>query len=181
MIIMSVVVGIIFMGFLKKFRPVQIEEYYEKRHKVIFNDFKFAVIATAPAIILHELGHKFVAMAFGMVAIFKAAYMWLGLGLLLKFTGFVFFVPAYVSIYNPTGQAIIPSVYSLIAFAGPAVNLVLWLLSVVALRRNWFNEKYRPLLYLTKQINMFLFIFNMLPIPGFDGLKVYQGLFQTIF
>ena len=180
MIAMSVIVGIIFMGFLKKFRPTAIEEFYEKRHKVFFNDFKFAVIVTAPAILLHELGHKFVAMAFGLTAVFKAAYLWLGIGLMMKFIGFVFFVPAYVSITSPSGLPIAPSIYSLVAFAGPAVNLILWLLAVIAIRRNWFGEKYRSLLYLTKWINLLLFIFNMLPLPGFDGLKVYSGIFQAI-
>lgn len=179
MIAMSVIVGIIFMGLLKRFRQTSIEEYYQKRIVALWNDFKFAIIATVPAILLHEFGHKFVAMAFGLTAVFKAAWVWLGIGLILKFTGFVFFVPAYVAISGPVTTP--PYIFSFVAFAGPAVNLVLWLLARAALKRGWFSEKYRPIVYLTKQINMFLFIFNMLPIPGFDGLKVYQGLFQTIF
>jgi Zn-dependent protease len=179
MIAMAVIVGIIFMDFLKRFRQTNIEEYYTaSRGKVFWNDFKFAVIATVPAILLHELGHKFVAMAFGLTAVFKAAYLWLGIGLVLKFTGFVFFVPAYVSISGPATTP--PHVFSIVAFAGPGVNLVLWLLALVALKRNWF-PKYRNIIYLTKWINLLLFVFNMLPLPGFDGLKVYQGLYHAFF
>ena len=181
MVAMAIIVGIIFMDLLKRFRQPTIEDYYQSKYKRWLNDFKFAIIATIPAILLHELGHKFTAMAFGLTAVFKAAWTWLGLGLILKFTGFVFLVPAYVEISNPLGFGIPPLIYSLIAFAGPAVNLVLWMLGWAALKRNWFNPKYKTLLYLTKQINMFLFIFNMLPIPGFDGLKVYTGIFQALF
>ena len=181
-VFMSVIVGIIFMDFLKKFRTVSIEEYYFKNKiKSAVNDFKFAVIATVPAILLHELGHKFIAMAFGLTAVFKAAYLWLGIGLILKFTGMVFFIPAYVSIGAPAGMHVPSYIFSIIAFAGPAVNLILWILAYFAIKRNWFGDKYKPLIYLTKQINMFLFLFNMLPLPGFDGYQVYKGLFQYIF
>jgi len=33
----------------------------------------------------------------------------------------------------------------------------------------------------TRRINGFLFILNMLPFPGFDGFKVYAGLFGFVF
>jgi len=185
MIFMSIVVGFIFMNFLKRFRKPTIEDYSRKRawYERYFNwkDFKFAVAVTAPAILLHELGHKFVAMGFGFEAVFNAAYAWLGLGVLMSFAGFIFFVPAYVSISNPVGTAINPGVFSLIAFAGPAVNLILFLLAWQALKRNWFDSKYKPIIHLTKNINLLLFIFNMLPIPGFDGYKVYTGLFKFLF
>ena len=36
-------------------------------------------------------------------------------------------------------------------------------------------------LFLVKRINMFLFIFNMLPIPGFDGWSFFGYFFQVIF
>ena len=146
-------------------------------------DFKFAVLAAAPAIILHEFGHKFAAMAFGLQAVFKVAYMWLGIGLILRLsgTGLIFFVPAYVSITNPSGIPPSPLMLSLIAFAGPAVNLALWIAFSIILKKRLITEKYLPLIYIAKQINMFLFIFNMLPIPGFDGYKVFSGLIQTIF
>ena len=175
-IAMTAILGIIFADVFRRFyHPYS---FYGKP-RFDWEGFKFAIIATAPAVILHELGHKFVAMAFGLHATFNAAYGWLLFGVLLKMlnVGFIFFVPAYVSIQ---GNAT-PLAYSITAFAGPFMNLVLWLGARYALKKNLVKKQYLPLVYLTKQINMFLFIFNMLPIPFFDGFKVYQGLLQTIF
>jgi Zn-dependent protease len=70
------------------------------------------------------------------------------------------------------------------AFAGPAVNLVLFLATFLLLKSRSFvknNKKYVPLLFITSRINIFLFIFNMLPIPMFDGWKVYSGLIGAFF
>jgi len=179
---MTTAVGIIFMGIFRRFKPTELE-YYTKRRRFNWQDFKFAVLAAAPAIILHEFGHKFIAMGFGLQAVFKAAYIWLGIGLLLRLSGagIIFFVPAYVSISNPTGASIAPLVRSITAFAGPAVNLILWIAAIIVLKKKLVPEKYVPLVYITKQINMFLFIFNMLPIPAFDGYQVFLGIIQTIF
>jgi len=177
-VIMTLVVGYIFSGMFK--RPVR-EDYDPLKHfKAGFDieDLKFAVMVTAPAIIFHELGHKFVALSYGLEAQFQAAWFFLALALILKFMnfGFIFIVPAYVSII---GRAT-PLEFGLVAFAGPAVNLILWLLALFALKKNLF-PKYTALLSLTSRINMFLFIFNMLPIPGFDGSKVFTGLIQAFF
>ncbi|PIN76020.1 hypothetical protein COV18_01190 [Candidatus Woesearchaeota archaeon CG10_big_fil_rev_8_21_14_0_10_37_12] len=165
-IIMIVVVGFIFMDIFK-------------RHDTSAKEaFKFACLVTAPAIIFHELAHKFAAMFFGLQATFNAAYTWLGIGVVLKFIspGLIFFVPAYVSIH---GQAT-PGASGLIAFAGPALNLVLFVASWAILKKKKLKKKTFLILYVTKQINLFLFIFNMLPLPFFDGLKVYQGLFSLL-
>ena len=178
-VIMTLVVGYIFSGLFK--RPVR-DDYDPLKHfKPGFDlqDFKFAVMVTVPAIIFHELGHKFVALSYGLEAQFQAAWLFLGLALILKLMnfGFIFLVPAYISIL---GQAT-PLEFGLIAFAGPAVNLILWIFAAFALKKNLFNKKYDTLLFLTSKINMFLFIFNMIPIPGFDGNKVFTGLIQAFF
>jgi Zn-dependent protease len=182
-IIMIIALGVIFSTFLSRYRKK--EEYDPLTRKVGFdwNSFKFAILITAPAILFHELGHKFVAMGFGLQAEFHAAYLWLGFGLILALmnTGIIFFVPAYVSILNPGNIPVLPIHYSLIAFAGPFVNFLLWMISWYVLKKMHVKKRYLPIIYVTKQINMFLFIFNMIPIPGFDGFKFFQGLLQTIF
>lgn len=179
LVFMTLALGLIFSTFLKRFMPHHSDPMSIK-YGIDWNLFKFAVYITAPAIILHEFGHKFVAVAFGLEATFHAAYLWLGFGLLLALmqTGILFFVPAYVSI--PNAANINPGIFAIVAFAGPLMNLILWLGSWWVLKKGKFNRKYLPILMITKKINMFLFIFNMLPIPGFDGLKVYSGIFQTI-
>jgi Zn-dependent protease len=178
MAVMTAVVGFIFMDLFKK--PV--ENYDPLIHyKAGFNwnDFLFACLVVAPAIIFHELSHKFFALSYGLNATFQAAYFFLGLGLMMKLMrfGFIFFVPAYVSII---GRAT-PLQFGMIAFAGPLMNLILWVGTLFVLKKNMVKRKYVPAVLLTSKINMFLFIFNMLPIPGFDGFQVFRGLLGAIF
>ncbi len=146
------------------------------------NAFLFACLVTAPALIFHELAHKFVAMGFGLNAEFHAAYIWLLIGIIMRLINFnfIFFVPAYVSIGAGIAQ-VTPSTSAIIAFAGPLMNLVLFTIAWALLHQKKLKKNTYLFLYITKQINLFLFVFNMLPIPGFDGLKVYQGLFNTFF
>ena len=71
--LMTIFVGYIFSDVI----PVRRESYdplvhYKKRFD--FEALKFAIMATAPAIILHELAHKFVALSFGLDAVFYAFY-----------------------------------------------------------------------------------------------------------
>lgn len=176
-VIMTAVVGYIFMDFLR-FRRTHYTHGFD------WESFKFACLVTAPALIFHELAHKFTAVAYGLQATFHAAYTWLGIGVLLKMlgTGFIFFVPGYVSIGCAVPPCSIePATSALIAFAGPGLNLVLFLGSSWLLKHKKFKTRTKLLLYVTKQINLFLFIFNMLPIPLFDGFKVYSGLWKAFF
>lgn len=176
MLIMSGALGFIFMDSFKKFKPGE----FGYSHGFDWSAFKFAIIITAPVIILHELGHKFVAMSYGLQATFYAAYLWLFIGVLLKLMNspFIFFVPAFVSF--PAMAT--PIQNSIIAFAGPAVNGLLWLAAHVALKKNLVKKKkYIPHIYLFKYLNGFLFLFNMIPIPPFDGGQVVFGLGKAIF
>lgn len=179
--LMTIYLGIIFSSLLKGFTS-RVGHYNPLERKLGF-DFKlmkFSILLIGPAIVLHELAHKFVAMGFGIDATFMAFYranFTLILGLIalvmaLANTGFVFLVPGFVSI----GQTSSPGIYALIAFAGPFMNLLLWVGAAAFLKYGSTKKKYVPLLVLTKKINMFLFFFNMLPIPGFDGSKVFSGL-----
>lgn len=166
MVVMTLAVGFIFMDLFA--HP---GEKFNKKA------FLFAILVAAPAIILHEFGHKFVALSFGYTATFHAAYLWLGVGVVLKLlrTGFIFFVPAYVSI---GGAAVSGLPMSLTALAGPAINGILFLTAFGVLKYSKPKGKTAMFWLVTKQINGFLFIFNMLPIPFFDGFKVYGGLWQ---
>lgn len=182
LILMTFFVGYIFSDII----PVRRESYDPLTHYKRGFDFeglKFAIMATAPAIIVHELAHKFVALGFGMHAVFMAFYrntftLMLGvLTIISKLTGFgfMFFVPGFVEIGgNGTHLQ-----YAIAAFAGPFVNLVLWLGALFILKSKKYKKKHFLLLLLTQRINMFLFIFNILPIPGFDGYKVFSELVRV--
>jgi len=180
-IIMTAAVGFIFSDFFARFRRPHhydpLEEYSKPRFG--FENFKFAAMVTAPAIFFHELAHKLVAIGYGMQATFHASYMGLGLGIFLRLvhSPFIIFVPAFVSISGTGTNA----QYALISVAGPIMNLILWLGTAFVVKQSLVKKKYYPLLILTSKINMFLFIFNMLPIPGFDGFKFYSALFKVFF
>ncbi len=199
LVIMTLIVGFIFKDIFKARSKVEVitPEYYLKMRKGFnWNDFWFAAAIVAPSIILHEFGHKFVAIANGMSASFHSpisiqhflnpllifgdfAALLMVAAVVMKIlgVGFLFFIPAYVSI-GGTGTAL---QFAGIAFAGPAVNLVIWLASLLILKTAKLKENTYRFVFLVSRINMFLFIFNMLPIPGFDGFKVYTNLFTGLF
>ena len=179
-VIMTLVIGFIFKDIFKPRKRIEVitPDYYLRKKGFNWADFWYAAAIVAPSIILHEFGHKFVALANGMSASFHAAYTWLFIGVLLKLinAGFIFFVPAYVAI-SGTGT---PLQFASIAFAGPSVNLVLWLGGLILLRKVKLKRDAYRFVFLISRINMFLFIFNMLPIPGFDGFGVYSNLFRAL-
>jgi Zn-dependent protease len=182
MAIMSLVVGFIFSGIFSQIKSRDVLDQYLKPMSGLFDweAIKRAIIVIAPAIILHEFGHKFVAMAFGLSAQFNAAYGWLAFGAILKIIGspFLFFVPAYVSF--PAIATPLQSV--LIGVAGPAVNGLLYLFSKYMVHRKQKISQTRHLMWvLSAKINGFLCIFNLIPIPGFDGFHVFYNLTKIIF
>ena len=100
-IVITVAVGFIFSDFFKIFMKSYHKGHHHKDGHISASEidhilktrfdwkaFYLAVIITVPAIVLHEFGHKFVANAFGMSATFHAAYIWLGLGVLLRLLNF---------------------------------------------------------------------------------------------
>ncbi len=173
MIVMTLFVGYIFRDIFSR--------YSHKTPKLGFdwNSLKFAIMITAPGLILHELSHKFVAMSFGMTATFHAAYIWLIFGLIMKLLnfGFIVFVPAFVSIAGSGSNL----QFALIALAGPLTNLLIWLIAAYLIKNKKIKTKHINLVVLTREINKFLFIFNMIPIPGFDGFQFLVNLFKVFF
>ncbi|MBI5698190.1 MAG: M50 family metallopeptidase [Thaumarchaeota archaeon] len=188
LIIMTIGVGFIFMDSFGIRRQVMAAKSYEEDPVAYYqsalkkkmpgfnwNALGIACLITAPAVNFHEVAHKLVAISLGMQATFHAAYSWLVIGIIMKYlVGFVFFVPGYVT---HTGVAT-PLQEAAIAFAGPALNGILWFAA-------WFILKFKPIklstravqiLVATRYINGFLFIFNMIPIGPFDGAKVFEGV-----
>tara|TARA_Y100000310_G_scaffold214909_1_gene215892 strand:+ start:284 stop:850 length:567 start_codon:yes stop_codon:yes gene_type:complete len=173
--IMSVVIGFIFTGFYS-FRPRTVYDRMRKR-KFDFRDLKFSILVTAPAVVLHELAHKFVAMYYGYTATFNIWGFGLGLGMFLKLIGspLIIIAPGFVQISELAFAN--DFAYRLIAFSGPAVNLILWLSSMFMLKLNKrYTTKQTAALKLTKYLNGLLFFFNMLPFGPFDGKKVFFGV-----
>ena len=165
-LIVTAVVGYIFSGMVS----------FAKQWAVGFDweAYKLAVIISAPAVILHELGHKFVALALGVPALFQVYWGGLALAVILKFIGspFLIIAPAYVV----TPAAVSDVARFMISFAGPFMNLVLWGVSALLLRQKKLPHKQQIGLIISKKINFFLFIFNMIPFPPLDGFSVARSL-----
>ena len=174
MAVMTLGIGYIFSSMVQ--RPTH--AFYTNPLAFDWPSVKLAALATAPAVILHELGHKFTALALGVHAEFFASYFGLGLGIFLKLISapFIIFVPGYVQISANAGAV----TSGAIALAGPLVNLALWLAAAFALKALRLTRTQMMLAFLTKRINMILFFFNLIPFGFFDGAKVLDGILSLI-
>mgnify|MGYP001573847581 CR=1 FL=1 len=136
-----------------------------------------AFVAVSLSFILHELAHRFLARRYGCYAEYKMWPHGLALALLLSLAGFVFAAPGAVMIHPRAdlwgaSQALTKKRMGLIALAGPLTNLALAGIFFAALLAN-------PLLYadvfsLAIYVNVWLALFNMIPLFIFDGKKVFD-------
>jgi len=177
-VIMSFAIGYIFSDFfvrepLEGYDPLK---YYQK--KPLFENIKFAAMIAAPAVVFHELAHKFAAIMFGASATLHAPYFWYAAVVLLKMMNFplLFFVGGYVS-HTPLP----PLQSSIVAIAGPLMNLLLWLLSMAVVKYGLVDKRYYKIVVAMGKINLFLCVFNMLPLPAFDGYHFFYGLYRAFF
>jgi Zn-dependent protease len=175
---MSFAIGYIFSTFLK--RPVSDENYdplkFYRSKSQVWENIKFATMAAAPAVVLHELAHKFVAMGFGAKAVLYAPYGFYLLVVLLKAIGFpfIFFVGGFVA-HSP-----LPALQSaLVSLAGPLTNFLIWLFITLGIKHKFIKRKHYSIAVPLGRISLFLAIFNMLPLPGFDGFHFFTSLFQA--
>ncbi len=185
LVIMILAIGFIFKDAFPKPAPKKYDPVKELRKAAKgedkYDNLLFAALIAAPGIILHEMAHKFAALLFGVQATFHAAYTWLLVGILLKMLnfGFIFFVPGYVE--YPASLVTLPQ-SAIIAVAGPLMNLLLFLIAWALIKSNKVKKKnYLLALHLTKNINLFLFFFNMIPVPPFDGGHFFIDLYKIFF
>ncbi len=198
MILMVAIIGFLFKDMMRA--PIDTHDpvaRYRTKHKPHWEDFWWACALIAPGIMIHELAHKFTAMGFGQAATFHAAcsVSQIGTGaffnttcllqiavVALKLVGipFLIFIPGYVSF----AANVTPLQGSLIALAGPLVHLAFWGVCTLMLKQKAarkYSMRKRLFLAFTAKINIFLFIFNILPIPGFDGFQVIRYLLSGVF
>lgn len=151
------------------------------RDKIFLNGFEYelsfflnSLLVVGLAFILHEeLGHKVVAQRFGYWAEYRAWKFGLFLALILGVLSrglFIFAAPGAVMISSTNYYTgINKEKMGKIAVAGSVVNIILSVLFIfLALI---FNSN---LFAMAAQVNVFLALFNMLPIGMLDGLKVMR-------
>ena len=146
-----------------------------------------------PSVILHEVAHGVVAMAYGDDTAKRAGRLTLNpikhvdplgtivLPVILALSGFAVFGYAKPVPVNPRRMRDPRNNSLVVSLAGPATNVALAVLALVFLR--WqhpflLSTTSGPLTqrvpYLFGIINVVLAVFNMIPIPPFDGSAVIE-------
>lgn len=121
--------------------------------------FLYSALIVGLGFVLHELGHKFVAQHFNLQAEFRYDLRMLIVSFFVSFLHFVFLAPGAVVIRG----RITKEKNGLIALAGPLMNLLLALIFLLIPS---------PFSKFGVAINAWLAFFNLIPFPGFDGVKV---------
>lgn len=165
-VIATLIVGYIFTGIIKikKDNILSLKRFD-------WEEYKFSVLVAAPGVILHEMAHKFTAIAFGLSSFFQVWPLGLAIGIILKFlgSGFMLLAPGYVTTLGGNSLQ-----SSLVALAGPFLNFLLFITAHFIIKyKKDLSRKHALFWFYTKEINKWLFIFNLLPIPPLDGYKAY--------
>ena len=167
--ISALVLGFIFSIALSGFE-------YTTGGSIIVN-YLISLVIVAPALILHELAHKFVAQNYGC----KAGYVLWPTGVLIAVlvtiltNGRVIFAAlgaVMISTHYPTrlGYRFV-GLSSMengkIAASGPAVNIILAIISYILMPLS-------PTIFqISATINGIIALFNLIPFPPLDGSKIF--------
>ncbi len=126
-----------------------------------------SLVAVLTGFLMHEMAHKFVAQRYGAWAEFRIFPLGLIMAIMFSFLGFVFAAPGAVYINGRLTR----QQNGLVSLVGPGLNLGLGAAMMfigVALP----VTDLALAIYLIGRINIFLALFNLLPIPPLDGYKV---------
>ena len=125
------------------------------------------VISVVLSFLLHEFGHKFMAQRYGLWSEFRMWPLGLALTMVSSFLGFMFASPGAVMIAGNVDSAR----NGKISIAGPAVNIVIGAIAIAGcLLCN--HSGWVVLFMMLANLNSFLALFNLLPIPPLDGSKI---------
>ena len=133
------------------------------------------------ALVFHEFSHAWVANQLGdptaknagRLTLNPLAHLDIFGSLMILFVGFGWAKPVPVDsrhLSNPRIDMM------KIAFAGPASNLLLALISGTIIRATGYMGALTTMLVMFTQINIMLAVFNMIPIPPLDGSQIFSGL-----
>lgn len=136
----------------------------------------FFLVALGTGFILHEMAHKFTAIYFGHRAEFRMWAAGLGFMFLLALlpTKIMFIAPGAVYIGGGM-KRITQRENGIISLAGPFTNVVIALIAIAALLvvgPIYVGSMGLELLSITAWINIFLALFNLIPVYPLDGSKV---------
>ena len=132
-----------------------------------------ALIVTGTGFILHELAHKYSAIHYGHQAEFRAWPNGLIFAIVLPIiAGFVFAAPGATYVH---GENIDDRKNAIISLVGPLTNIAIGALFLIALIALGGSTQgfWSQTAWVGMQVNLFLALFNMLPIYPLDGSKVW--------
>ena len=156
------------------------------RFDIIF----FAVLI--PSVILHEISHGWVALAFGDDTAKRAGRLTLNpvahvdpfgtiilpaILIVTTHSAFGYAKPVPVNprqLHNPRQQSL------LVSLAGPAVNIILAVGAALVINRIGFPESFehgpllKPVIFELGYANVILAAFNLIPIPPLDGSAIIE-------
>ena len=132
------------------------------------------------ALVFHEFSHAWVANQLGdptakyagRLTLNPLAHLDIFGSLMILFVGFGWAKPVPVDsrhLGNPRTDMM------KIAFAGPASNLILALISGTIIRATGYMGAFTTMLVMFTQINIMLAVFNMIPISPLDGSQIFSG------
>jgi Zn-dependent protease len=144
-------------------------------------------VATATGFIIHEMGHKFVAIRRGYVAHFRL-WMWgllltifivvfSGGGIVFGAPGAVYIAPAATAYYgyDSTIRPRDPQEENMIiSAAGPGINLAFAVAFLALFLAAPLGSFLSTIAQFGFALNVGLGSFNMLPVPPLDGSKIFR-------
>ena len=130
--------------------------------------FTVALITVGSGFVLHELSHKFTAQRYGYWAEFRMWPFGLVLALITSLIGFIFAAPGATYI---SGTNISQSENGRISLAGPLTNIGV---AIVFFPLYYYASGFWGFLgFEGVFVNIFLALFNLLPVMPLDGAKVF--------
>lgn len=128
----------------------------------------------------HELAHRTIARRYGCFAEYRMWPFGLMLALVSSLFGFIFAAPGavYISPYVRRRFAFTVArfgkrEYGLIALSGPATNIIMGAVFLLAASAT-LPDFFAYILALASRISFFLALFNLLPFAPLDGEKVFS-------
>lgn len=124
-----------------------------------------SIIAVGTGFAFHEMAHKYTAQRYGLAAEFRRWDFGLLMAVISSFLGFLFAAPGAVHIFGYAETKVMIKT----SIAGPIANFIVALISLGL--SSFVSNNF---LFFLAYFNLFLALFNLLPIPPLDGSKVLK-------
>ena len=124
-----------------------------------------SIIAVGTGFAFHEMAHKYTAQRYGLAAEFRRWDFGLMIAIFSSFLGFLFAAPGAVYTFGYADEKTMVKT----SVSGPATNFIIALISIGL---SFFISS--NFLHFLAYFNLFLALFNLLPVPPMDGSKVLR-------